>query len=103
MFVLLDGIMPHDLLFESSCRSRAERPFRCDMPLEHVPFSTSVVVASGAEDGIYFSSEGLPGLAPSIADDFAIAAAAASELSFATGVPLLAIPGGGRGVDADPD
>jgi hypothetical protein len=64
-----------------------------------------MVVAPGAEDGIYFSSAGLPGsgLALPIADDFAVGIAAASELSFATGVPLLAIPGGGRGVDEDPD
>ena len=38
-----------------------------------------------------------------IADVFAVGVAAASEPSLAMGVPLLAIPGGGRGVDADPD
>jgi hypothetical protein len=36
----------------------------------------------------------------SIADGFAVGIAAASELSFETGVPLLANPGGGRGVEA---
>jgi hypothetical protein len=35
-----------------------------------------------------------------IADGFVVGIAAASELSFETGVPLLSIPGGGRGVPA---
>jgi hypothetical protein len=35
----------------------------------------------------------------SIVDRFVVGIAAASELSFETGVPLLANPGGGWGVD----
>ena len=63
-----------------------------------------MIVASDAEDGIYFPSAGLAGgLVLPIADDFVVGVAAAWELSSATGVPLLAIPGGGRGVDEDPD
>ena len=62
-----------------------------------------VIAASDAEDGIYFPSAGLSGLVLPIADDFVVGVAAAWELSSATGVPLLAIPGGGRGVDEDPD
>jgi hypothetical protein len=60
-----------------------------------------VVVAAGAEDGIDFSSAGFPGsgLVLPIAVGFVVGITAASELSFETGVPLLANPGGGWGVD----
>jgi hypothetical protein len=62
-------------------------------------------LVKGRLDGglIYFPlSAGLPesvSVLP-IADGFVVGIAAASELSFETGVPLLANPGGGRGVEA---